>query len=322
MDGAGVIAVTQYGYGTTAKSYDVIVLDAATGSVLNSINIGLDFGQPVFADDKMFVPSQNRGLIVYSPAAVTAPTASFTVSCTDLTCAFDGSGSTGGVTGYAWDFGDGSAGSGVTVSHTFGSAGSYQVKLTVTGQGGLTGSLTKQVTVPPTARQIAFVAAADANGNQPTETVAVPSSVSFGDALVLIATGATNSPISAPAGWTLVGTNSGNGVMVTSVWSRVATAGDAGSAVTVNFSTTFRRAGVQLLAYSGTSPTSPVLAFASHFDHLTTSTATTPTVSVTSSDMLATDAGAAAAAGTAGGLIASTDQAFSADTTLTLVLTP
>ena len=40
---------------------------AATGAVLNSINIGPDFGQPVFADNKMLVPSQNRGLIVYSP---------------------------------------------------------------------------------------------------------------------------------------------------------------------------------------------------------------------------------------------------------------
>jgi hypothetical protein len=73
--------------------------------------------------------------------------------------------------------------------------------------------------VPPTTQQIAFVAAADANGNQATETIAVPSSVSSGDGLVLIASGATNSPISAPAGWTLVGTNSANGVMVTSVWS-------------------------------------------------------------------------------------------------------
>jgi hypothetical protein len=38
--------------------------------------------------------------------------------------------------------------------------------------------------------------------------------------------------------------------------------------------------------------------------------------------MLATDPGASAAVGTAGGLTASTDQAFSADTTLTLVLAP
>jgi hypothetical protein len=38
--------------------------------------------------------------------------------------------------------------------------------------------------------------------------------------------------------------------------------------------------------------------------------------------MLATDYGAPVPAGTAGGLVASTDQAFSADTTLSLVLAP
>ena len=361
MDGAGVIGVTQYGSGTTAKSYALVLIDAATGAVLNSINIGPDFGQPVFADDKVLVPSQNRGLLVYSPATATPPTASFTVNCTNLTCAFDGSGSTGGVTGYAWDFGDGSTGSGVTVSHTFTASGSYQVNLTVTGQGGLTGSLTKQVTVPPTAQQITFVAAADVDGNQPAETVTVPSAVSQGDGLVLIATGANSGSISAPAGWTLVGTESSNGVMVTSVWSRVATAADAGSQVKVTFSTTYRRGDVQLLAYSGTSATSPVLALATHADHVTTSSATTPTVAVTTAgswvvsgwevksstvtawaatpagqvvrnadlgsgtgriDMLATDFGAPVATGTVGGLVASADQAFSADTTLTLVLAP
>jgi len=38
-------------------------------------------------------------------------------------------------------------------------------------------------------------------------------------------------------------------------------------------------------------------------------------------DMLGTDAGSAAATGTAGGLVASTDRPFSADTTFTLMLT-
>lgn len=361
MDGAGVIGVTQYGSGTTAKSYALVLIDAATGAVLNSINIGPDFGQPVFADDKVLVPSQNRGLIVYSPATAAPPTASFTVNCTDLTCAFDGSGSTGGVTGYAWDFGDGSTGSGVTASHTFGASGSYQVKLTVTGQGGLTGSLTRQVTVPPTAQQITFVAAADVNGNQPAETVTVPSAVSQGDGLVLIATGANSGSISAPAGWTLVGTEASNGAMVTSVWSRVATASDAGSQVMVTFAATYRRGDVQLLAYSGTSASSPVLALATHADHVTTSSATTPTVSVATAgswvvsgwevksstvtawtttpagqvvrnvdlgsgtgriDMLATDFGTPVPIGTAGGLVVSTDQPFTADTTLTLILAP
>ena len=43
--------------------------------------------------------------------------ASFTSTCTDLTCTFDGSGSTDSgrdVAGYAWNFGDGTTGTGVT----------------------------------------------------------------------------------------------------------------------------------------------------------------------------------------------------------------
>jgi len=359
MDGGGVIGVTEYGFGTTAKSYNLYLINAATGAILNTINIGPDFGEPVFADNKIFVPTQNRGLIVYSPAATL--TASFTYGCTNLTCTFDGSGSTGGGTAYSWDFGDGTTGTGATISHAFAAAGTYNVKLTVTGQGGLTDSMTKQVTVPPAAQPIAFVAAAHTFGNNPTESVTVPSSVGPGDGLVLIATGSGTSPVTAPAGWTLLGTQSGNGVMVTSIWTRVAAPGDSGSTVTLTFSTTFRHGDVELLAYSGTSTTSPVSAFATRADHVTTATAATPTISVSTAgswvvsgwqtksatvtawtttppgqvvrdevlgtgtgrlDMLATDYGAIVPAGTAGGLSASTDQPFSADTTLTLVLAP
>ncbi|MGN6793785.1 MAG: outer membrane protein assembly factor BamB family protein [Streptosporangiaceae bacterium] len=360
MDRGGVIGVTEYGYGTTAKAYNLYLIDAATGAILNTINIGPDFGQPVFADDKVFIPTQNRGMIVDSPSTA-PPAASFTYGCTKLTCTFDGSGSTGGVTAYAWDFGDGTTGSGATISHTFATAGTYNVTLTVTGQGGLTDSQTRQVTVPPAAQPIGFVAAANAFGNNPTESLTVPSSVAPGNGLVLIATGSGTAPITAPAGWTLLGTESGNGVMVTSIWTRVAAAGDPGSKVTLTFSTTYRHGDVELLAYSGTSTASPVSAFATHWDHVSTATATTPTLSVSASgswvvsgwqtksstvtawtttpsgqlvrdevrgsgtgrlDMLATDYGAPVPAGTAGGLSASTDQAFSADTTLTLVLAP
>jgi PKD repeat protein len=49
---------------------------------------------------------------------------------------------------YAWDFGDGSSGSGLGVSHAFSTAGVFNVTLTVTSlSGGTTGSTTKPVRI-------------------------------------------------------------------------------------------------------------------------------------------------------------------------------
>ena len=65
---------------------------------------------------------------------------------------FDGSASTddGSVVAYEWDFGDGSPVATVaTPSHTFTSAGSFVVTLTVTDNGGLTNSATTLVTTLP-----------------------------------------------------------------------------------------------------------------------------------------------------------------------------
>lgn len=64
----------------------------------------------------------------------TAPVASFSYSCTDLACDFDGSGSAdsdGDALTYSWSFGDGATASGVTASHTYGADGTYTATLTV-----------------------------------------------------------------------------------------------------------------------------------------------------------------------------------------------
>ncbi len=82
------------------------------------------------------------------------PTASFTASCTDLTCSFDGTGSSdpdGDALTYSWDFGDGASGSGSTASHTYASGGTYTVTLTVDDGNGGTDSASQTVnpTAPP-----------------------------------------------------------------------------------------------------------------------------------------------------------------------------
>lgn len=81
------------------------------------------------------------------------PAASFTVSCSDLSCSFDGSGSSdsdGTISSYWWNFGDGSSlGVGSTATHTYAQNGSYGVSLTVIDNGGLNATATQTVTVGP-----------------------------------------------------------------------------------------------------------------------------------------------------------------------------
>ena len=83
------------------------------------------------------------------------PNAAFTSTVTNATThtmLFDASGSTasGGatITSYAWNFGDGSTGTGQSASRTYGAAGSYPVRLTVTDSLGRTGTILVTVTVP------------------------------------------------------------------------------------------------------------------------------------------------------------------------------
>jgi alpha-tubulin suppressor-like RCC1 family protein/chitodextrinase len=98
---------------------------------------------------------------------VEALEAAFTVTpgSGDTTTAFTlhAGASVGDITSYAWDLGDGTIGSGITATHTYGLAGSYVAELTVTSTSGATARTTRAIEVveaggnlPPTA---AFTAA-------------------------------------------------------------------------------------------------------------------------------------------------------------------
>lgn len=79
-----------------------------------------------------------------------SPTASFSLSCIDLSCSFNGSTSSdpdGSISNYAWTFGDGTTGTGATVGKTYASSGTRTVSLTVTDNGGATGGASQSVTV-------------------------------------------------------------------------------------------------------------------------------------------------------------------------------
>jgi PKD repeat protein len=63
---------------------------------------------------------------------------------------FDGSGSSdpdGTIVSYMWDFGDGSTGTGVNPTHTYGAAGTFTVNLTVTDDNGATDSASTTATI-------------------------------------------------------------------------------------------------------------------------------------------------------------------------------
>ncbi len=86
-----------------------------------------------------------------------APTANFAFSCVDLACTFTSTSTDqdvgDAIAAYSWTFGDG-PGAAVTTAapaHTFVAAGAFDVSLTVADRSGVTGSVTRRVTVtaPP-----------------------------------------------------------------------------------------------------------------------------------------------------------------------------
>jgi PKD repeat protein len=90
----------------------------------------------------------SASLVVTAVAPNRPPVAGFGVQCTDLDCAFDATRASdpdGSVTGYAWDFGDGTTGTGVSPSHTY-TAGTYTATLTVTDDDGATDRISHEVT--------------------------------------------------------------------------------------------------------------------------------------------------------------------------------
>jgi PKD repeat protein len=97
--------------------------------------------------------SGNRGEQQQNVTIVTLsnlpPVANFTSACSELTCSFNAGASydtDGTIANYAWTFGDGTTGSGMTPSRTYAALGTYPVTLTVTDNRGATGRQTRNVT--------------------------------------------------------------------------------------------------------------------------------------------------------------------------------
>jgi subtilisin family serine protease len=104
------------------------------------------------------------------------PIAKFSPNCLLLTCTFDGSASSdpdGSIAGYAWTFGDGTEGTGVSVTKSYAVSGNFSVKLTVTDDKGAQGTSTAivSVTVPPIPPTILSVTGASSRNGTKSATI-------------------------------------------------------------------------------------------------------------------------------------------------------
>jgi PKD repeat protein len=202
---------------------------------------------------------------VVPPPPNQPPTASFTVSCDALACDVNGSASSdpdGSIASYAWDFGDGSTATGATASHTFAASGTYTVGLTVTDDDGASDSDTRSVTVAPEPPGGSSFVGSTASPNQTStqqHSVSLPAAVQAGDVLVMaLSTNSGSATVTDPSGWSrrdAVATTSMSAVL----WTKVATAADAGATVTAT-TNTFVRGSIVAAAYRGVSSTQADLA--------------------------------------------------------------
>ncbi|WP_045262638.1 PKD domain-containing protein [Microbacterium oxydans] len=99
-------------------------------------------------DSQGLVGSVTKPVLVQGANA--APTASFTLATTGRSVSVDASASAdsdGTISGYRWDWGDGTTGDGAVANHTYASAGTRTVTLTVTDDLGGVATTTKESTV-------------------------------------------------------------------------------------------------------------------------------------------------------------------------------
>ena len=225
-----------------------------------------------------------------TPPTNRAPLASFTVDCTDLTCAVDASASSdpdNDPLSYAWNFGDTTTGTGVTTSHTYTSAGTRTITLTL-NDGTTTTSTTR--TANPTApgggggttAALSYIGAGSAAGNRTNHTVRIPTATQTGDRLVLfMSTNSVAGTLGSPTGWTLLQSRDSTATRGR-VWTKQATASDSGALVSVTSTTTIKDV-MSVVAYRSSAGTATVTASASGTQTASATSFTTPSVPVAQS---------------------------------------
>lgn len=226
-------------------------------------------------DNQGATNTTSQGVSVVAPPPNQPPVAAFTSGSTYLAASFDGTTSSdpdGTVASWAWDFGDGSTGSGSTASHTYAAAGTYQVKLTVTDDKGAQTSVTNPITVvanqPPVAAFTPSVTnlAASFNGSASSDPDGTVASYAwdFGDGAT--GTGVTASHTYATAGtFTVTLTVTDNAGATNQVQQQVTTTLPPNQPPVASFTATPTGLGVAVNGSASSDPDGTIASYAWNF---------------------------------------------------------
>ncbi len=147
----------------TIESYAWNFGDGSTGTSVTASHTYTDAGTysvTLTVTDNRGASATNTVDVTVTAPAPELPSAAFTSSVNGTTATFDASGSSapaGNIDAYEWDFGDGTAGTGVTPSHIYAEAGQYTVTLTVTDNVGGEGTVSQEVLVESVSAPVASI---------------------------------------------------------------------------------------------------------------------------------------------------------------------
>lgn len=163
-DGTIVSYNWDFGDGASQSGKTVSHTFAGAGSFTATLTVTDDKGAVGHASVTITVAAANN-TANQPPLATIA--ASSTTGVAPLTAILDGSGSSdadGNIVGYAWNFGDGSTGTGSVSQHVFATPGTYSVQLTVTDNLGSTGTSSVKIVVQDSSAVKTYTGGVTVNG--------------------------------------------------------------------------------------------------------------------------------------------------------------
>ncbi|HEX2907776.1 MAG TPA: PKD domain-containing protein, partial [Phototrophicaceae bacterium] len=172
ISGSAPLAVTFLNYSTgTITTYAWNFGDGGTSNQLNPAHTYFTAGTyPVSLTVTGPGGTASATINIIVNAATAAPVASFmanpTTGYAPLNVTFTST-STGSITAYAWNFGDGGTSNQANATHSYASAGTYTVSLTVTGPGGSNTASTTIIVNAVPAAPVASFTANPVTGNAP-----------------------------------------------------------------------------------------------------------------------------------------------------------